>query len=208
MSARRHPSDAALASYAGGTLDEARRLVVAAHLAICAQCRVAVSAFEATGGVILDDLEPTPLRQGARGAILEKLAAPFAHEPRPGNDEFAGPLAAYELGPWRWLGRGISWRRVDIPEAGNMRAFMLKAAPGTRLPHHKHQGAEWTCVLQGAYRHDDGIYGPADFDEADETIEHRPVVEAGDECICLVALEGQIALQGWVGRLLQPLIRF
>ena len=84
---------------------------------------------------------------------------------------------------------------------------MLKAAPGTKLPHHKHMGYEWTCVLEGAFEHQFGRYGPGDFDEADETMEHKPTVCEGVPCICIVALQGGIELQSWLGRLLQPLIR-
>ena len=84
---------------------------------------------------------------------------------------------------------------------------MLKAAPGTKLPHHKHLGYEWTCVLEGAFEHELGRYGPGDFDEADETMEHKPTVCDGPPCICIVALQGGIALQSRLGRMLQPLIR-
>ena len=45
MSIIHHPSDATLAAFASGTLDEARGIVVAAHLSLCAQCRNAVHAF-------------------------------------------------------------------------------------------------------------------------------------------------------------------
>ena len=38
-------------------------------------------------------------------------------------------------------------------------------------------------------------------------IEHQPVVEDGVECICLVALQGQIRLKSWMGRLIQPFVR-
>ena len=62
-------------------------------------------------------------------------------------------------------------------------------------------------MLQGAFSHQLGRYGAGDFDEADDTIEHRPVVEDGAECICLVALQGQIRLKSWIGRLIQPFIR-
>jgi putative transcriptional regulator len=84
---------------------------------------------------------------------------------------------------------------------------MLKAAPGTTLPHHKHTGTEWTCIIQGAFRHEGGRYAEGDFDEADEDIEHTPVIEDGAECICLVALQGELRFQGWIGRMLQPFVR-
>jgi putative transcriptional regulator len=119
----------------------------------------------------------------------------------------ADPLASYTLGKWRWVGPGIYRRSVSVPQRGGLKVFMLKAAPGTRLPHHRHSGIEWTCVLEGAFEHQFGRYGPGDFDEADESMEHWPIVAEGEPCICIVALEGNIAMQSRLGRLLQPLIR-
>ena len=74
------------------------------------------------------------------------------------------------------------------------------------LPH-SHTGVEMTCVLVGAFRHDGGRFGPGDFDLGDEAIEHEPVVEARGECICLVAMQGRLQLNGFVGRLIQPFVR-
>lgn len=210
MTITHHPSDAALAAFAGGTLDEGRRLVVATHLASCAACRKAGSAFESVGGVALEDSAPVAMKPGA----LERALAALATAPpsqtatrTSASPDVPASLASYGLGSWRWIGPGIYWRAVDVPAAEGTRVFMLKAAPGTVLPHHKHTGAEWTCILQGAFRHQGGRYGEGDFDEADEADEHSPVVEAGVECICLVALQGQIQFQSWIGRMLQPFVK-
>ena len=158
----------------------------------------------------LKDIQPTPLKSDARGTILEKLDLPAPPEDgavRESNPEgLPAPLANYNLGPWRWIGRGVYWRTVETHDSDS-RVFMLKAAPGTPLPHHRHQGREWTCVLQGAFRHDLGRYGAGDFDEADESVEHRPFIETGEPCICLVAMQGGIELQGWFGRMVQPFVR-
>jgi len=213
MTITQHPSDATLAAFASGTLDEARGLVVATHLSLCAQCRKAVRAFEHVGGVLLDDLPPSEMSAGALARAVTALdrpqtPPPAAAAPRDLHGEnLPAPLASYELGSWRWIGRGVQWRPVALRAADDTRVFMLKAAPGTRLPRHRHTGTEWTCVFEGAFRHDLGRYGPGDFDEADESMEHNPVVEDGVACICLVALQGSIELQGWMGRLLQPFVR-
>jgi len=210
MTITHHPSDATLAAFAAGTLNEARSLVVATHLSLCATCRQAVRAFEHVGGALLDAATPTAMSAGALARATAALGqpetiAPVRRDPRAGD--LPAPLAQYELGSWRWIGRGVQWRSVAVDSTENCRVFMLKAAPGTRLPRHRHSGTEWTCVFDGAFRHDLGRYGPGDFDEADESVEHNPVVEDGVPCICLVALQGSIELQGWLGRLLQPLIR-
>lgn len=212
MKVQHHPSDETLASFASGTLDEGRSLVVATHLSLCAHCRLTVRTFEEVGGAFLDQAEPAAMRADALDRALNALDATEKHaaltKSRSGEDiKLPAPLENYKLGPWRWLGSGIQLRTVDVPSKDNMRVFMLRAAPGKQIPHHRHTGIEWTCILQGAFRHDGGHFGPGDFDEADETIEHKPVVEEGVPCICLVALQGNIEFQGWFGRLLQPFVR-
>lgn len=206
MTITHHPSELALAEFAAGTLDAARALVVSAHLSRCPQCRNAVRGLEDVGGVLLDAVEPARMTAGALDRTLAKLDASQI-APAEAAVADAETLSGYPLGPWRWLGRGIQWRAVDVPSGDAVRVFMLKAAPGTKLPRHRHTGTEWTCVFQGAFRHKLGRYGAGDFDEADDTVEHDPFVEEGEVCICLVALQGSIRLQGFLGRLLQPLVR-
>lgn len=208
MTIKHHPTDTTLAAFAAGTLDEARSLVVAAHVSLCPHCRKAMKAFEHVGGALLERAQPVAMhpdafkRAMARVEEISKVAPLPA--PQPG---LPAPLAPYELGPWRWIGRGVQMRPVNLQSDDGVRVFMLKAQPGIQLPHHRHAGSEWTCVLEGAFRHDLGRYGPGDFDEADETVEHKPFVEEGVACVCLVALQGNIELQSWLGRLVQPLLR-
>jgi putative transcriptional regulator len=204
-----HPGDPTLASYAAGTLDEARRLVVATHVSQCPSCQVVVTGLIQLGGIMLDDVEPAKLREGALAEALRALdQAPITPDATAGDEEFPSPLAGYSMGPWRWIGGGVHWRSVSVPVVDDIRVFMLRAKGGTQLPRHRHEGIEWTCILEGAFRHDLGRFGPGDFDEADASIEHNPVVEDGVACVCLVALKGNIQLQSFLGRLLQPLIRF
>jgi putative transcriptional regulator len=210
MTIMHHPSDATLAAFATGRLDEGQSIVVATHLATCSACRKATRAFECIGGIALDDTEPVPMAADALARALAAIssAAPGEHTARDKiNIELPGPLASYPLGEWRWIGPGVHWRSVGVPSPEGTRLFMLKAAPGTKIPRHEHRGNEWTCVLQGAFRHQYGVYGAGDFDEADEAVEHQPVIEDGVECICLVALQGGIRLKSPIGRLIQPFVR-
>ena len=209
MTVAHHPSDMTLAAFAAGTLDEGRALVVSTHLSTCPSCRQAVRSFEHLRGVALEDGEGEPLKADA---LQHALVAISSDEPRPAahngtREDWPGPLSSYPLGTWRRIGRGVQWRSVGVPAEQGTRVFMLKAAPGTRIPYHEHVGLEWTCVLQGAFSHQNGRYGPGDFDEADDSIDHLPVVEDGVECICLVALQGQIRFKGWIGRMVQPFVR-
>ena len=205
-----HPSDATLAAFASGTLDEARGIVVATHLSLCAQCRDAVRAFEEVGGALLDDVAPAEMSAGALQRAMAALGPLDIIAPaiqRGAAGDLPAPLSHYAVGPWRWIGRGVEWRPVEVTWNEGVRGFMVKADAGTELARHRHTGTEWTCVFEGAFTHALGRYGSGDFDEADESVEHDPVVDAEHGCVCLVALQGHIELQGWLGRLIQPFVR-
>lgn len=211
-----HPTDETLAAYVRGDLDEGRHVLVAAHLEHCKSCASLVGFSHQLGGTQLDAAEPAALQTGALDTALARIDLPAGRaadvSPSP---VAAGPpafglkaLSGYELGAWRWIGPGVHWRSVSVPADGQAaRVFMLKGAPGSRLPNHTHTGSELTLILQGAFAHEGGRFGVGDFDEADGTVEHQPVIEAGEDCICLVAMEGQLRLLGVLGRLLQPFVR-
>lgn len=213
MTPTHHPKEEKLLEYFSGSLDEGMRVVVAAHLEMCPSCRRLLAGLEIAGGTYLEDLAPAPLGPQALESTLSRLEEREVIAPAPraqaANDlpVQIRALAPHKLGPWRWIGPGIYWRSVTLSQQGSMRVFLLKAAPGTQLPQHTHDGTELTVILQGAFRHEGGRFGAGDCDDADDTVEHRPAVEEGEECICLVAMEGNIRLRGFFGRLIQPLVR-
>jgi putative transcriptional regulator len=213
MNTTHHPTEETLSAFMDGSIDVGRRVVVAAHMELCASCRRLVRALDAMGGAYLDQLPATPLGDGALEAVLGRLdVRPSVRTgmPAPGAGDLPialGALAPYELGPWRWIGPGVHWRSVSVPARDGSRVFLLKAAPGTHLPHHAHQGTELTVILKGAFAHDGGRFGVGDCDDADHSVEHKPVVEEGEECICLVCMHGNIRLLSLVGRLIQPFVR-
>jgi putative transcriptional regulator len=83
---------------------------------------------------------------------------------------------------------------------------MLKVAPGQKMPHHSHSGTEYTQILQGSFHDDFGRYVAGDCVEADEEVEHQPIVDSEMECVCLAAVDGRLKLSGWLGRLAQPFV--
>jgi putative transcriptional regulator len=207
-----HPFDLTLAEFAAGTLDEGRALVVATHMSKCSQCRAVARSFERTRAVVMEDTDRAPMSPDALQRALQAVSSerpqrPIVQRGDADRSHLPFPLSAYPLGPWRRIWRHVHWRHVQVAPDGGTRVFMLKAAPSTKIPAHFHDGLEWTCILQGAFRHRLGHYGPGDFDEADETVEHDPVVEQGAECICLVAMQGHIRFKGWIGRVIQSFVR-
>lgn len=216
MTIMHHPSDMVLAEFANGTLDEASSLVVGAHVAQCSECQRTVRQCEALGGALIDS-GAAPMLSGAEAVLARADEGPVDHGgdilvdlvPSAGgkSERIETLLGLYDSGRWRWVGPGVQYKPLSVPSREGIRVFMLKAKAGVSLPHHTHTGIEWTCVLEGAFRHALGRFGPGDFDEADDSVDHDPVVEKDSDCVCLVAMNGELQLQGFVGRLIQPFVR-
>ena len=64
-----------------------------------------------------------------------------------------------------------------------------------------------TCVLTGSFAIRAAIFGPGDFDLGDDSVDHNVMVGLGEDCICLVAMHGELRLAGLLGTLIQPFVR-
>jgi putative transcriptional regulator len=175
-----------------------------------------VSEFEAVGGAVLSELDPTPLADDALARVMARIdeTAARVSEARLANvlarAEVGIPLPAAldacGIGPWRWVAPGVRWSKVSVPGDASANLMLLKVAAGKRLPEHTHTGREYTHVLSGSFSDDRGRYAAGDFDEADGDVEHQPVVDAAGECVCLAAIEGRMLLRGLIGRIVQPFV--
>lgn len=217
MTPARHPSDATLFDYGGGSLAEPLALAVVTHVAICPLCRDRLAAIEAIGGAMLDDLEPEALAPAAFAATVARLDSAPPPEPEPVPDPtpaaailgipfVASPLAAYLGGigemSWRRLGRGIAAMDLVLRPDRAARATLFRVSRGTPLPLHGHRGREMTVVLEGSFHDETGHYRPGDFIEHDRDVIHRPAVTDDEDCVCLIAMEGRLKFKGVFGRLI------
>jgi putative transcriptional regulator len=116
------------------------------------------------------------------------------------------PLRACEIGPWRSLAPGLRYSSVGGGQRKGARLMLFRAAPGTAMPAHGHGEIEFTCVLSGSFVDKTGRYGPGDMAEATASLDHQPVIEAGTECVSLIAIEGKLRMHNFLGRLVTPLL--
>lgn len=218
MTTRHHPSDETLMAHAAGTLPAGPRLIVAIHLDGCRHCRDVVAGYEAIGGALLEAAEPTPMRAGAFDALMARIEAeetvlvtneapePVAVAPKtPDGLPLPDRLAHHRVGRWRRLGPALSWSRVGVAGAPEANVILLRIPAAGSAPRHGHTGREFTQVLVGGFSDGRDTFGPGDFAEADEHVDHHPVVDTDGECICIAAVEGRLRIHG-IGRLLQPFI--
>ena len=198
MTPRHHASDEILTGYAAGALEPGFGLVVAAHVEACASCRSRVTALEAASGAALSDLPASEVSPDALVQVMSRLDAPLAPAAAPDTRPL---LQRLPLKPRKWVAPGVWAAAVDTPHAPRNRVYVLSVGPGMPTAQHSHSGAEFCTVLQGAYRDALGVFSAGDFAAADSDLEHRPMVEGDQPCICLFATEGRLKPRGLIGQI-------
>ena len=214
MTMSRHPSPELMARYVAGTLSPAAALVVESHLALCVDCAASHRDMLAVAGVLLERQSPSELdarlfeRTLARLGEKRPASAPSPAR-RPARDlgiRLPAPIADRATSGWRWMGPGMAYARLDVPEDRTTQLVLLKIAANRRMPTHGHSGEELTLVLQGAFEDEHGRCAAGDLAEEDDDTHHTPVVTGEETCICLASIEGRLRPHGLIGRLVSPLI--
>jgi putative transcriptional regulator len=213
LSASVHPYETTLLDYARGALKPGARVVVASHLETCAVCAADVHALEAAAGCLIDGLVPAELQDHALEMILASIErpipapaplAPLAASSLLRDVDAPAALRRADIGPARWMAPGVRVAKLRGVGEGEM-AYLLRVAPGMRMPDHGHRGAELTLVLKGSFSDHMGHYRVGDLAEVGEDNEHSPTVGADEDCVCLVAAQGVMRMKEWLPRVLQPL---
>jgi putative transcriptional regulator len=215
MTIKHHPPEDLLADFATGRLEEAERLVVSVHAAQCNRCPQFIRAVEQLAGSAIETAEPIAMSVDAFDSVMARIqgsteATPGERAPgpvEPEDVELPGILRRHRIGKRRRIAPGISLRPILLSGPGASRAFLLQSAPGTRMLEHTHTGTELTCVLKGSFSHEGGHYGPGDFDFGDDSVDHRPVVGGEGVCLCVVAMTGDLRMNGFLGRIISPFVR-
>lgn len=218
-----HPEADLLLDYAAGKTSQAKSVLVATHLALCPACRAEVRRYETVGGVLVEAETPAAMADDALAAVLARIdegagndepaapAAPDLADPRTARlipQPLRGFLGAgLDSLPWKPRGVGIREAMLDFGDPG-VRTSLVRIAPGGKVLAHTHGDIETTMVLTGAFTDSTGRYARGDVATATADLDHKPVAEMTEECLCLIMVEGGLRFTGPLTRLLNPLLRF
>lgn len=217
---RHHPEDALMLAHAAGQLPAGPAIVVASHIEHCPHCLQRLQAFEALGGALLETIEPATPQPDALArtlAAIDAQATPprpttaadparAGRPPLPPGVRWPQALRGCAVAPWRWVGPGMHWSRVTVPHDPDSNLFLLRMASGRKLPVHSHSELEMTQVLYGSFHDGRQHYGAGDFDGADDTVHHQPVVSGDGVCICLASVQGNLLPAGRIARAIGRLV--
>lgn len=205
-----HIPDAIMAAYVSGNLPNAFGMVVAAQISMSDTVRASYHAHQAVGGAVLETQDAAELTQGFRACVMDMLDdGPMEAEPSPIGPSGIYPapvMAALNGKPpkWKKVGGGVRQCILDMDKEGSVRLLYIPA--GRPVPEHSHGGLELTLVLQGAFGDATGRFGVGDVEVATDDLEHQPMAEEGEDCICLAATDAPLQFTSMVPRLFQPFI--
>ncbi len=213
-----HPDDELLLSLAAGRLGAGQALVVSTHLEGCTGCRARLHTLQALGAAMLEQAAPAALDAGAWERTLHRIEGPAPapdpaavaaapHPALPDGVPWPASLRGCRVSGWHWMGPGMRYASVGLPHDRAATLYLLRIGEGRSLPRHTHGGIELTQVLCGAFDDGRARFGPGDFDAADESVHHQPLVQTGATCVCLayvgarMRFDGRIAslVGGWIG---------
>lgn len=209
-----HLTPELLMAYSAGTLDEAFSLIVATHISLCDTCRAELESYDSVGGCMLGDMGLSEMSHDSLAKTMALIEAETATLPKAASRRSTGtlpsPLQDYVGGDleaikWRPIGMGVKQAILDTK--GKATARLLYIPAGCAVPDHGHNGTELTMVLQGAFCDEHERFARGDVEVADEDVEHTPIADVGEDCICLAVTDAPLKFNALIPRLAQRFLR-
>ena len=169
--------------YALQTLPPREIAVAEAHISACADCQEEMKRLRPVIGSFVswptDVLRPSV---SLWGRLAERIGEETGKEP------VLPPSQLQAKSEWEEVAPGISCKLLATDTEKNRVSMLVRLAPGTDYPPHRHGGAEELYLLHGELMIDDKRLYPGDYNrnEADST-DHRVWSEAGCTCVLLTS---------------------
>jgi len=162
--------------------------VVGAHISACAECRQELETLRP----IVDAFVAWPtdvLRPPA--SLWDRLAQRIAAET--GGEPVLPPPRRWAEADWTEPAPGISCRLLATDAEKDRVSMVVRLAPDTEYPPHRHAGIEEVYLLQGELVVDDKTLHAGDFLRAEPgTIDHRVWSETGCTCVLLTSARDRL----------------
>jgi anti-sigma factor ChrR (cupin superfamily) len=169
--------------YALQALPSSEIPVVEAHIFSCADCRQEIETLRPIIGSFVS--WPTDVLQPSV-SLWGRLAQRIAEET--GKEPVLPPSQLPAKPEWEEAAPGISCKLLATDTEKNRVSMLVRLAPGTDYPRHRHTGVEELHLLHGELMIDDKKLYPGDYIRAEaDSINHRVWSETGCTCVLLTS---------------------
>ncbi|MGE3609521.1 MAG: cupin domain-containing protein [Bacteriovoracaceae bacterium] len=201
-----HPQPDVMLEYAQGNILSPLSVMVAAHLEVCKECRDQYTktlekltkpdaeVFQVPSDEMNSALNNifNMIDQGVEEIKPAKELSPFEITvagqviPLPRSMSFLKD----QVIPWKEFGKQNAIAPVISQENG--RFYLIYMGPGETVPHHDHNGREFSYVVAGTYN--DGIsnFSSGDFSVFKKGDQHTPHATSDDGCLVVSWVEGRL----------------
>ncbi len=171
--------------YALQALPSSEIPVVEAHIASCADCRQEIETLRPIIGSFVS--WPTDVLRPSI-SLWERLAQRIAEET--GKEPVLPPSQLPAKPEWEEVAPGISCKLLATDMEKNRVSMLVRLAPETDYPRHRHSGVEELHLLHGELMIDDRKLYPGDYNRAEaDTVDYRVWSETGCTCVLLTSIE-------------------
>src|SRR5688572_16857552 len=174
-----------VASYALAALERNETELMKAHLPTCAECQQeyrALSSVTDTLSAWRDQTLP-PVAPS-----WQRLAERIAGRPQQSvvvRSTTPAPVKTWAEPRWKEVAPGISCKLLSTDTEVDRVSMLVRLAPNTAYPPHRHAGVEELFLLEGELWIEDRKLEPGDYNRAEPgTVDHRVWSETG--CMCLL----------------------
>jgi anti-sigma factor ChrR (cupin superfamily) len=174
--------------HALGALPTAEDAAVRTHLASCAECRRELEALRPALDALVawptDVLRPpVPLWE----RVASRIAAESGGEPLP-------PAPPARSAPeWRAVAPGIRCKLLATDPERRRVSMLVRLAPDTEYPPHRHAGVEELHLLDGVLIVDDKTLHPGDYLRSElGTADARVYSETGCTCVLITSMDDEL----------------
>ncbi len=178
-----------LAAYALRSLPAGEVAVVEGRIASCAACREELEALRP----VVDSFAAWPTDVLRPSAVLwERLAQRIATEA--GVEPTVPAPERWDEPAWEDVAPGISCKLLATDTERHRVSMLVRLAPGTDYPAHRHSGVEELHLLHGELVIDDKKLSPGDYYRAEAgSVDDRVWSETG--CTCVLVTSTRDALR-------------
>jgi anti-sigma factor ChrR (cupin superfamily) len=170
-----------ISMYALQALPASEVVVVEERMATCAQCRQEMQALQP----IVQSLPADVLRPSA--SLWERLAGRIAAET--GKEPLLSlPSRRWAEPEWKEAAPGISVKLLATDTHENRVSMLVRLAPGTEYPPHRHVGLEELHLLDGELLIGDRKLYPGDYNRSEAgSADRRVWSETGCTCVLVTS---------------------
>ena len=183
-----HDHSELLALYALQALPPGDVSVVEARLSECAECRQEREALRPLVGSLA--AWPTDLLRPS-ASLRDRLAERIAAET--GGAPVASAPTRRAEPEWQEAAPGIAVKLLATDTGRNRVSMLVRLAPNTDYPPHRHEGVEELHLLDGELKIDDKVLHPGDYLRSEPgTMDERVWSETGCTCVLMTSFRDAI----------------